>query len=116
MLFILPTDVELTSYNEIKYKNSVDITHSLTTMYVEPKFNDVFSENNTLFDKSSNLFSSDIQISDNDFELSKLSTWEDNLDSFEIEDINLKLLIKKSINVKSKITKINYFAPKIIFD
>lgn len=36
MLFIPPTDAELTSYNEIKYKNTIAVSYSISSMDNKP--------------------------------------------------------------------------------
>jgi len=63
MLFIPPSDAELTSYNEIKYKNNIAISYSISTMDIKPlnKFN--FDENDLVKVSHSNFSNTDIQIS-----------------------------------------------------
>lgn len=116
MLFIPPTDAELNSYNEIKYKKQIAVTYSLTTMNLEPRFISLFSDSDLVSHKESKLISSDLKIIDNDFNISNLSTWEDYDSDFEINELNIKLLKNKSFTVKSKITKINQFIPQIVLD
>ncbi|MBS1572577.1 MAG: hypothetical protein JST62_09310 [Bacteroidetes bacterium] len=117
MLFIPPTDFELTSYNEIKYKKNITITQSLISMKNKLFFSENIVENNINFSISkSNLISADIEIINNDFEISNLSTWEDNFDDFEIDNLKIKLLKNNSYKIKSKIININHFKPQIIID
>lgn len=116
MLFIPPTDAELTSYNEIKYKNNIAISYSISTMDVKPLNKFKINNNDLVKVNNSNFSNTDIQICNSDFEISNLSTWEDHINEFDIDDLNIKLLKNKTLIIKSKITKINHFTPQIIID
>lgn len=116
MLFIPPTDAELSSYNAIKYKNDFAEHYSLTMMHAKSSTYPIFSKEELPFSQKSNFITTDIKINDDDFMISNLSTWENEFDEFDIEDVSIKLLVNDSFSLKSKITKIDHFTPQIIID
>lgn len=116
MLFIPPTDAELTSYNEIKYKNNIAISYSISTMDLKPLNKLTIDDNDLVVVNNSNFSNTDIKIGNSDFEISNLSTWEDYLNELDIENLVIKLSKHKTLMIKSKITKINHFTPQIVID
>ena len=114
MLFIPPTDAELTSYNEIKYKNTIAVSYSISSMDNKPLNN--FKNDNLVRLPYSNFSNTEIQICNSDFEISNLSTWEDYTNELDIDSLNIKLLKSKTLIVKSRIKKINHFTPQIVID
>lgn len=118
MLFISPpTHAELTSYNEIKYKSNVEIAYSVTLKNYNTLLLCKSSENDLLFfDNKSNIVSADLHIINEDFEISNSSTWDFNIEDIDIDTLDKRLLINKTIKIKSKIIKINHFQPQIVLD
>lgn len=116
MLFIQPTEAELTSYNKIRYKDNFAITNSVTSMNLTKTFREeVFGKDVSLFNHSESI-TYDLKIISSDFEITNSSTWENSDEDFNYPDINIKLLVNKTFKIKSKIVKVNHFRPRVFVD
>ena len=108
-LFIAPNNFELTSYNELKYKQEQYVTFSSTVLI--SKFNE--GEDDMLRNlKDIHLYVSNIQTTEDQIQNS-VSWNEIEMNNF---DVFINLHVKKTINVKARIKSVSHYVPKIIID